>query len=383
VIYLKAGNNQDISIPVARDCKVFDEAGKELADGLGAEQLKEGTSITFTRLHEDGEDKPLVRAIFIGGRKRRAIGDGKSKDSIGFKPLSAMSADDRYLGQDGGLYGAGKNVPPQEHAVAARRETARIAPVDKDGKASVDGTIVLISVSMSNGTQEFSVFKSLADADGEKSPRLTIVDCAQGSRTMAAWANPRPRPDQSPWIEAERRLGKAGVSAAQVQVAWIKPANAFPKGDLGEHCAELQDDTRVVLRRLKATFPNLRIVYFTSRIYAGYARGPGADLNPEPYAYETAFAVRAVIQEQIKGDKGLNFDVSRGAVKAPLLLWGPYLWADGNTPRKEDGLTWLAEDISSDGIHPSDAGRKKVAEQLLKFFKNDPNAKTWFVGSSK
>jgi hypothetical protein len=294
-----------------------------------------------------------------------------------------MTAEDRYLGQDGGLYGAGKNQPPEEHAAAAKRETARIVPLDKEGKPATDGTIVLISVSMSNGTQEFSVFKKLADADREKSPRLTIVDCAQGSQTMAAWANPRPRPDLSPWTEAARRLEKAGVSAPQVQVAWIKPANAFPKGDLAEHCAELEDDTRTVLRKLKTTFPNLRIAYFTSRIYAGFARGPGADLNPEPYAYETAFAVRSVIQAQIKGDKDLNFDGSRGAVKAPLLLWGPYLWADGTTPRKDDGLTWLAEDISSDGIHPSEVGRKKVADQLLKFFKSDPNAKTWFVGSGK
>jgi hypothetical protein len=379
VVYLKSGNGQEVSIPAARDCKVFDETGKQLADGLGARQLKEGTSITFTRLHEGGEDKLLVTAIFIGGRKRRTVGDGKPTDSTGFKPLSSMTAEDRYLRQDGGLYGAGKNLPPQEHATAAKRETARIVPLDKDGKPAADGTIALISVSMSNGTQEFSVFKDLADADPEKSPRLTIVDCAQGSRTMAAWANPRPRPDQSPWAEAARRLDKAGVSPRQVQVAWIKPANAFPKGDLAEHCAELQDDTRIVLRKLKDTFPNLRIAYFTSRIYAGYARGPGADLNPEPYAYETAFAVRSVIQEQIKGGKDLNFDASRGAVKAPLLLWGPYLWADGKTPRQDDGLAWLARDISSDGIHPSEIGRKKVAEHLLRFFKSDPNTKTWFV----
>src|SRR5262249_51198814 len=138
----------------------------------------------------------------------------------------------------------------------------------------------------------------------------------------------------------------------------------------------------IVLRKLKDTFPNLRIAYFTSRIYAGYARGPGADLNPEPYAYETAFAVRSVIQEQIKGGKELNFDAARGAVKAPLLLWGPYLCADGKTPR-DDGLAWVAQDISSDGTHPSEIGRKKVAEHLLKFFKNDPNTKTWFVRPKK
>jgi hypothetical protein len=35
----------------------------------------------------------------------------------------------------------------------------------------------------------------------------------------------------------------------------------------------------------------------------------------------------------------------RGPVRAPLLLWGPYLWADGATPRKSDGLFYAPEDL--------------------------------------
>jgi lysophospholipase L1-like esterase len=66
-------------------------------------------------------------------------------------------------------------------------------------------------------------------------------------------------------------------------------------------------------------------------------------------------------------------------VKAPLLLWGPYLWADGTTPRKADGLVWERDDLAGDGTHPSQSGRRKVADQLLKFVKTDPLAATWFV----
>ncbi len=62
-----------------------------------------------------------------------------------------------------------------------------------------------------------------------------------------------------------------------------------------------------------------------------------------------------------------------------LLLWGPYFWADGLTPRQSDGLVWQRSDLGGDGTHPSDSGRQKVAEQLLKFFKTDDYAKTWFV----
>ena len=77
----------------------------------------------------------------------------------------------------------------------------------------------------------------------------------------------------------------------------------------------------------------------------------------------------------------MNWDPAKGEVKAPLLLWGPYLWADGITPRKSDGLVYKRKDLGPDGTHPSqEFGRQKVAEQILKFFKTDPLAKGWFLG---
>jgi hypothetical protein len=81
----------------------------------------------------------------------------------------------------------------------------------------------------------------------------------------------------------------------------------------------------------------------------------------------------------MKADAGLNYDPDQGEVKSPLLLWGPYFWADGVAPRKSDGLVWERSDLVGDGTHPSDTGRQKVAEQLLKFFKDDAYARTWFV----
>jgi hypothetical protein len=250
----------------------------------------------------------------------------KSGATVGFKPLTEMTAEDRYKDQDGGLYGEGRNTPPDAHRKAAKKEIAQIQPLDAAGKPSKQGKIGLISISMSNATQEFSMFKRRADDDPAKSPVVAIVDCAQGGQAMAEWVNP----DGQPWREAARRLAAAKVSDKQVQVAWIKLANKGPRGDLREHGEKLRRDTRAVLQNAKARFPNLRVVYLGSRIYAGYGPGP---LNPEPYAYESAFVCRWLIQDQIKGNAELNYDPSRGPVKAPLLLWGPYLWADGTTPR--------------------------------------------------
>ncbi len=297
----------------------------------------------------------------------------EAKTSIGLVPLTEMTGKDKYKGEGGGLYGGGKNDPPEAHQAAAKKEAAKIAPLDKEGKPAKDGTVALVSISMSNATQEFSFFKKVADADADKSRLLTIVDCAQGGQAMAEWVDPKGRA----WTEADRRLAAAKISPNQVQVAWIKLANKGPTGDLQKHGKTLQQDTLAVLQNAKARFPNLRIVYLGSRTYGGYATGR---LNPEPYAYESAFAARWLIQDQIKGDAGLNFDLERGAVKAPLLLWGPYLWADGTTARKGDGLAWERKDFGRDGIHPSESGRQKVSDQLLKFFKTDATAKRWFVG---
>ena len=183
---------------------------------------------------------------------------------------------------------------------------------------------------------------------------------------MAQWVPA----DGKPWQEAMSRIERAKVTPQQVQVAWVKLANVGPSGSISDHLSKLEADTTKVLQNAKQKFPNLRIAYLGSRIYAGYA---SSALNPEPYAYESAFGVRHLIQQQIKGDAELAL------TKAPLLLWGPYLWADGREGRKLDGLKWLPEDFGRDGTHPSDSGRNKVAKLLLDFVTTDPLAKSWFV----
>ncbi len=367
VLYLFA-NGQDRMVEVANDAKILDKEGKPLKDGLKSKELGEGVEVTVTV--ERVDNRSTITAIRLGKQDAPAAKEGKN--TVGFKPLTEMAASDKYKSEDGGLYGGGKNEPPEAHLAAAKKETAKIVPLDADGKPSDKGTIALVSISMSNATQEFSMFKQIADRDEKKSSRVTIVDCAQGGQAMAQWVDPKARA----WVEADRRLAAAKISPKQVQVVWVKLANMGPRGDLKEHGKKLQEDTLKVLQNAKERFPNVRIAYLGSRIYAGHAIG---GLNPEPYAYEGAYPVRWLIQDQIKGNAELNFDSEKGVAKAPLLLWGPYFWGDGLTPRKDDKLIWERKDFTNDGVHPSDSGRRKVADMLLKFFKNDPLAGGWFV----
>jgi hypothetical protein len=150
----------------------------------------------------------------------------------------------------------------------------------------------------------------------------------------------------------------------------VKLANKAPTGTLQEHGKKLEADTLALLQNARAKFPNLRVAYLSSRTYGGYATG---NLNPEPYAYESAFPARWLIQRQIKGDPEL------AEAKAPLLLWGPYLWAGGTKGRKVDNLVWERSDFVGDGVHPSNTGREKVSRLLLDFFAKDALAKTWFA----
>jgi hypothetical protein len=55
------------------------------------------------------------------------------------------------------------------------------------------------------------------------------------------------------------------------------------------------------------------------------------------------------------------------------------LWAQGEKPRKSDGLTYTPDDLGGDGTHPSKSGQQKVAKLLLEFFTKDELAKTWFM----
>lgn len=374
-------NGQDRHLTAEKDLRVLDKDGKPLTGGLSSKELK--ADVTVTVVVQPGAGRIALQSIRLGGTLpaggNRPGGGARRgptltpKPTVGFKPLTEMTASDNYKGEDGGLYGGGKNEPPAEHAAAAKKITESIVPLGPDGKPSVDGKVVLISMSMSNATQEFSTFKRIADADADKSRRLAIVDCAQGGQTMAAWA----RSDARCWTVAMDRLEAAGITPEQVQVVWVKLANAGPSGELNVHGQRLYDDTTAVLHLAKQRFPNLKIAYLGSRIYGGWAT---TQLNPEPYAYEGAFIVRRLIRDQIAGNEALTYSPSGSeASKAPLLLWGPYFWADGLTPRKSDGLIYEQADLAGDGTHPTQTGQRKVANLLLNFFKTDGNAKSWFV----
>ncbi|HEX9007384.1 MAG TPA: hypothetical protein VF889_08815, partial [Bacteroidota bacterium] len=199
-----------------------------------------------------------------------------------------------YQGFAGGLYPGGMNLPPASHDSLGNVMAARVTPLTLSGTPDpLNGKIVLLSIGMSNTTQEFSVFKALADTDRARNRRLTIVDGAQGGQTAAII-------DDSTanfWKVVDQRLASANVSRQQVQAVWAKEADANPTAPFPLHAQRLDSECVRIVRILKARFPNLRLCYWSSRIYGGYAT---TTLNPEPFAYESGFAIKWLIERQIR-----------------------------------------------------------------------------------
>ncbi|MCY0937635.1 hypothetical protein [Streptomyces sp. H34-S4] len=280
-----------------------------------------------------------------------------------------------YQGLQGGLYPGGSNTRPAAHNTAGEDIAHnQVLPRNAAGQVDlVNGKVVLISIGMSNTTQEFQKFIQTTGAYANLNSKLVIVDGAQGGKDANTWANPT----DATWSVLASRLSAAGVTPAQVQTLWLKEQilgenlGAFPTG-----AQNLSTTLGTIARNARAKYPNLALGYVASRIYTyDPARSAGA--------YQQGWAVKKLIQDQINGASNLTY--GPGGV-APWLSWGPYMWADGlgsdgvagGTPGRSDGLEWACSDLESDRVHPGPTGEQKVANLILNQFSTDSTTTPWF-----
>jgi hypothetical protein len=366
-------NDKELEFTVGDSTQVMDPAGKPVKERLNDTRFKPGTAVMFKAATKDG------KAFLVG---IKLIAELVKVDMSKVKPLTDMGKDDEYKGFKGGLYPDGGNQRPAGHEAAGLALAKQIQRLDAAGKPSADGKIVLLSVGMSNTSQAFNGFMQVARGDRTINPQVVLVNGAQGGMTAVIVQNPeggRKNPKDGTmikyWPEVDNQLAKARVTGAQVQAVWIKQADGGPTSGFPAYAKDLQAELVKIVQLIHQRYPNVKLVYLSSRTCAAWAKTP---LNPEPYAFESGFSVRWLIEQQIKGDAALNYDPAKGAVKAPWLSWGPYLWTNGSTKRA-DGFFYEEDDfVPSDRTHPSKMGQLKIGEQLLQFFKTDTTSKSWF-----
>jgi len=189
-------------------------------------------------------------------------------------------------GYQGGLYAGGSNTMPAAHHAAGVAKATAVQLLDQNGNPSSTGKIVLLSIGMSNTTEEFCVaahatmtcggstgrtcntpsgnrwqqnchatsFMGQAALEPGLNPNLVIVNGAAGMRTAPLWISPTATTDSqgngfddysmasgTPVCGATDTvfdnqydrirhcvLPAVGVTEAQVQVAWVKVANGGP-----------------------------------------------------------------------------------------------------------------------------------------------------------
>ncbi len=268
-------------------------------------------------------------------------GGNCSGTSTGLIPITELRGN--YQGSAGLLYD-GSNQRPAALTAAA-------PPVEP-----IDGRIVVAGMGMSNTYQDFSVFQELAAQDDSINPEVQFVNLSAGGCVARETADPSNRC----WSIFRNQLAGAGLSFDDVQVLWLKTTSTTRGTVFPESAQYLLHDLQDTLSVVRQRMPNVKQVYVSSRVYAGYASVP---LNPEPYSYETGFAFKELVHDQFPG---------------LWISWGPYLWADGTNVRS-DGLFWVCDDFQNDGTHPSRFGSLKVAHALLDFFRDDAVARRWFL----
>lgn len=332
-----------------------------------------------------------------------------------------------YKGFAGGLYENCSDSVPSDHDADGKAFASQIVPLNASGTPSASGKVVLESIGMSAALSEFSEFLAIANKSSQVNHKtLYIGNGAESDMNACTWFPAFGLPscnfttqNQYDRISASLASGPR-LTPSQVQVVWIDQGNGrvhpqlrgcLPEGTecvplcnatpagcnnttYGTDALNLEQELGDILRAAKERWPNLKMAFFSGRIYGGYAIGNGDDTaDPEPYAYEVGYAVKWLIEAQILQIRTGTIDPVAGDLGydvAPWLGWGWYTWADGPIPRS-DGLVWCDGqpgppcngelDFGSDGLHPTIAGATKVSNILMNFFLNSPYSKSWFAAS--
>src|SRR5262249_21004974 len=154
--------------------QVFDAAGKDVKERI--KTIKEGAEVFFKPEEKDG------KKVLVGIKLAAAVGQPPRIEKVDTSKLKSLPelGNDEYHGFKGGLYPDGKNERHAQHEKAGVALAGKVQPLDADGKPSAGGKVVLLSVGMSNTSQDSDGFRRLLAKDEDKSPQLVFVNGAQG-----------------------------------------------------------------------------------------------------------------------------------------------------------------------------------------------------------
>ncbi|MFI5172854.1 MAG: hypothetical protein ACHQFW_10710 [Chitinophagales bacterium] len=287
-------------------------------------------------------------------------------------PIDELGAE-KFMNHEGGLYPNGSNEMPPAFYNDAVEMANSIQPLNKAGEPDPSGKIGLIGLGASTVAMFGKGLQEMVPETPGIDPAVRYINCGIGGQDLSKIMDPA----ANFWAQVDQRITSAGMSLNQVQVLWIEEDNLRNKSaDIDQRGKDLLDDFIYIARFSKEHYPNLKLFYVCGRHTTAFMPAEAKDKHREPRAYINGWVCKWLIEKQIDGDKQLNYK-GENAV-APLILWGPYFWTQGEKPRK-DGYTWTPDLLVGDGIHPSQEGIKKVSKDLIDFWRTDPVSQLWFM----
>ena len=318
----------------------------------------------------------------------------------GLPPITDLGPGQTYKGEAGGLYPNSSNDMPAAHRAAGEAIARGMVPLNTNGAYDpTNGRIVAVNIGISltwnvwqghnagdaNYTHRYLVKR--VNSDPAKNPKLQLGQIFISGE--ARWDTRDPT--NLYYTTANQNLANQGISPAQVQIAWFYPFPLTKARDGGDNSFPAYPRWtagawKESLRALKQVYPNLKMVYLGTKHHT-YVPPNTPRAVQDPQQHDLAWSVKWVIEDQINGDPGLNYDAPKGPVVAPWIAWAPYFWSDGPTPRAYDGFHFDCRDVSNflardgDFSHPGKFGVEKQAGLLFNFFRTDSTATPWYYGS--
>lgn len=272
-----------------------------------------------------------------------------------------------YLGQyETGLYPGGSNDIPPAHLQAGERIAQTIQPLDTNGAPdAVKGKIIGLIIGHSNTMMYFGQLEALfKEHTGEIQPQVELINAALGGHQLPQIVDP----NDSEWNNAAVLLANKGYSEKQVQVLFLHTTyhgccnnEGRPPGEFPASMQAMQDDLVKVLEHAMQVYANLKIAYLTSDGFRHFT-------SFEPHVWQEAFAFKWLIESQIEGEAGTEFEGFER--RLPWLQWGPYIWDN----------TWDST-YFTDGVHPAQKALSIFKEKYWQFLSNDRIAQIWLFRS--
>ena len=139
-----------------------------------------------------------------------------SNDSLGLTPLIDMG-DTTYMGFEGGLYPGATNTIPAEHLALGMSLLNYVGPLDADGQPSEGGSIGFMGVGVSTTGLDWDAFASLVAGESGINPQVVLVNGGVSGNPISQWIEPT----DFPWGFMADQVTATGLTAAQIQVAWV------------------------------------------------------------------------------------------------------------------------------------------------------------------